>query len=250
MKLSSRAVLLFWLLLLLPSVFWGILEYFCMGAWLLAVNMIGTCQSLWNWNLQRAFRVQSAVTITEVYAELCWIVMGVDVQQVLLATLFQHMFRFYARHVSEIWKWLLWKCSCKLTDTMEKSPWEAIPILLWNQAIHHSHILCQIHLVHMFLFVSLPCIPRAFIVICSTQVYQLKNVSCIFCISHHLFNDPASVQVGWEVTVHQSIRYHNLIWITYALVTCPVNPYVHLDARHTNGCASMSSVTYVRAFLE
>ena len=38
--------------------------------------------------------------------------------------------------------------------------------------------------------------------------------------------------------------------LTYALVTCPVNPYMHLDAGHTNGCASMSSVTYVGAFLE
>jgi len=25
-----------------------------------------------------------------------------------------------------------------------------------------------------------------------------------------------------------------------------VNPYVHLDAGHTNGCASMSSVSYVK----
>jgi hypothetical protein len=54
---------------------------------------------------------------------------------------------------------------------------------------------------------------------------------------------------GQEVTVPRPIRYYNLIWITYThLVTCQVDPYVHLDAGHTNGCASMSSVTYIRAF--
>jgi len=64
----------------------------------------------------------------------------------------------------------------------------------------------------------------------------------------HRFN---YVQGGREVTVPRPIRYHNLIWITYVhLVTCPLDPYVHLDAGHTNGCASMSSVTYVGAFLE
>ena len=29
-----------------------------------------------------------------------------------------------------------------------------------------------------------------------------------------------------------------------------IRPYVHLDAGHTNGCTSMSSVTYVGALLE
>ena len=44
-----------------------------------------------------------------------------------------------------------------------------------------------------------------------------------------------TVQGGREVTVPRPIRYHNLIWITYVhLVTCPVDPYVHLDAGHTN----------------
>jgi len=43
------------------------------------------------------------------------------------------------------------------------------------------------------------------------------------------------VQGGQEVTVPRPIRYHNLIWITYVhLVTCPVDPCVHLDAGHTN----------------
>ena len=43
------------------------------------------------------------------------------------------------------------------------------------------------------------------------------------------------VQGGREVTVPRPIRYHNLIWITYVhLVTCPVDPYVHPDAGHTN----------------
>jgi len=121
MKLSSRAALPF-CLPLLPSVFWGILEYFYVSA----VNITGIRQSLWHWNLQRTFRVQSAVTVTDVHAEPCWILTGVEVQQVLLGTVFQHMLEFYARHVSEIWKWLLWKCSCKLTDTVEKSPWETI----------------------------------------------------------------------------------------------------------------------------
>jgi len=38
---------------------------------------------------------------------------------------------------------------------------------------------------------------------------------------------------GREVTVHRPIPYHTFISITYvALVTCPVNPYVHLDAGH------------------
>ena len=42
-----------------------------------------------------------------------------------------------------------------------------------------------------------------------------------------------NIQGGREVTVPRPIRYHNLIWITYVhLVTCPVDPYVHLDAGH------------------
>ena len=57
------------------------------------------------------------------------------------------------------------------------------------------------------------------------------------------------IQGGREVTVPRPVRYHNLIWITYVhLVTCPVDPYVHLDAGHTNECASMSSVTYKCSF--
>ena len=43
------------------------------------------------------------------------------------------------------------------------------------------------------------------------------------------------------------IRFESL---TYALVTCPANPYVHLDAGQTNRCASISSVTEVGAFLD
>jgi hypothetical protein len=46
-------------------------------------------------------------------------------------------------------------------------------------------------------------------------------------------------------------QYANIILfesLTQALFTCPVNPYVHLDAGHTNECSSMSSVTYVGAF--
>ena len=65
------------------------------------------------------------------------------------------------------------------------------------------------------------------------------------------------VQDGQEITVHPEnthLRLNiNLNWfesLTYALVTCPVDPYVHRDAGHTNGCASMSSVTNVGAFLE
>lgn len=54
-----------------------------------------------------------------------------------------------------------------------------------------------------------------------------------------------TVLVGEKVAVHQTVWNHNqslLFSITYPLVTCTVDPYVHLDAGHMCGYASMSSV--------
>ena len=80
----------------------------------------------------------------------------------------------------------------------------------------------------------------------------MRHITTFQSMTDRIYNGgPIRLQGGREVTIPRPIRYHNLIWITYVhLVTCPVDPYVHLDAGHTNGCASMSSVTYIGAFLE
>jgi hypothetical protein len=42
---------------------------------------------------------------------------------------------------------------------------------------------------------------------------------------------------------------HNSFEITHCLVTWPLDPFVHPDGQ-ANGCASMSSVTFVGVFVE
>jgi hypothetical protein len=61
---------------------------------------------------------------------------------------------------------------------------------------------------------------------------HLTSLTCL--VFRNVPEEGLTVLVGKKVSVHQTVCNHNqsLFWIPYCLVTCPVEPYVHLDASH------------------